>query len=107
MKGTPVYATVFKGGKPTRRIVARVIGNTLYQTIRIKRIVQLPARAIAFEKQMIDDAERLGATYIVVTIKNTGLRYLTSLEAIRSQGVLSSNGQGEMISLELASWKTT
>lgn len=95
-KQTPIYIG--------ETIVATVDGRTLYKKVNAsKHFLQRP-RAIGYDVSVLRDAEAAGAICTVVTDRETGTSYSTSIETIWEHGFRVCRGFGEQIALGMAHW---
>lgn len=95
----PLYAPG-RAGSP----VAFVRGRTLCKGIHATHYLTRPAGAIAFDANVLADAERLGAVRVEVRDRDSGTVYTCSLASFRAHGFSVTRGYGRQWGLERGWW---
>lgn len=86
------------------RVVAQVIGHTLYRRVSATLHFLRRPPAIAFDVVVIAQAESVGATCAEVYATDTGDRYTADFATIRARGFILNRGYGQQIALPLTQW---
>lgn len=86
-----------------RHPVAILCGDVLSKKIRSEHLLRNPV-AIAFDRGVLGEAERLGARFVRVEQDDSGTVYTCSLADFRRFGVAIDRGFGAQLALPLARW---
>lgn len=99
------YKAVVRSGNG--RVIGEVVGDTFTKQVR-GSIHQLRApRAWGVDVDALEEAERLGARWVVVVDRDDGSRYRASVAAFWERGVRLERGFGPQVALPLAYWQRT
>lgn len=85
-----------------RRVIGEVREDGFFQQHRLgsKHFLRSP-RAIAFDVEVLDKAERAGAHGVEIFDDETGKSYRARIETIRKRGFKLNRGFGDQIALSL------
>ena len=84
--------------------VGIISGNTFYKSIQGNKHLLRQPPAIANDVSLLDRVEKAGATQIIVTDKDDGKKYISSIANIRKNGFTFDRGHGKQIGLVLERW---
>jgi hypothetical protein len=97
MKYKPI---VIKG-----RVVGHVSNGTFYKSINGSMNFLKDPPAICSDTSALLDAEKFGAKKMLVTDKETGIRYMTTIAHFYAMGFKVNRGFGEQLGLRITEWK--
>jgi hypothetical protein len=87
-------------------IVAEVRGDCLFKRAWSSRHMLRKPQGWAFDFDILDDADYLGATWVLIIDEETGIAYSAELGAFWEQGIFIDRGYGEQLCLPLDQWAT-
>lgn len=92
------------------RRVASVRGDVLCVTLHSSRghlLQRPPGPGLAFNVEVLERAEALGATHVVIRDADTGRRYEANLVDFRAHGIQFDFGFGNQVCLRLEYWQVS
>lgn len=88
------------------RILGRVYGHTYKRTLTDGQILRKPP-AIAISQDVVDKLAAMGVVDLIMTNRDTGVTYKTTLAHFQEAGFPLDRGYGKQVALPLYGWVTT
>jgi len=88
------------------KVIGKLIDQTLEKRVKgsVHKLKTPPGWA--WDKNVIDEAERLGGKRVVITDSETNTTFTAKLSDFRKYGILINRGFGNQIVLPIAYWST-
>jgi len=90
--------------KVDKKKVGDVKGNTFFREIDSSKHFLRTPPAIAFDELALSKAEEFGASKVIVKDTLTGVKYHSTINAIRTRGFAFNRGLGSQVGLALSEW---
>ena len=91
---------VYVGGK----VVGHVSGDIFSKKVKGSKHFLRKPPAIAFDRNSLEQAERLGASKIIIHDTESRISYSGALQTVLKRGFKVNRGHGDQIALPLADW---
>ena len=87
-----------------KKVVGNVKGDTLNKIVDSSKHFLRTPPAIAFDELALSKAEEFGASKVIVKDTLTGVKYHSTINAIRTRGFAFNRGLGSQVGLALSEW---